>query len=242
MRGPDVTVVIPVYNEEGFLGRTLDALSHAGGNIEVIVVDGQSSDGTVDVANAAGARVLSADRGRGLQLHTGARAASAPVLWFLHADTIVPPEAVEAILESLRTPDVVGGNFRLRFDGDSRGARQLTVIYPKLRALGLCYGDSGIFVRRSVYDEVGGFQPYPIFEDVDLIRRIKRRGRFVLLNSCLLTSSRRFEQRSFAGMFAQWSALQVLYWMGVSPFRLGHWYTPKPTVSATTTPRPAFRD
>ena len=181
MRGPDVTVVIPgLQTNKGFLGRTLDLrLSHAGGNIEVIVVDGQSSDGTVDVANAAGARVLSADRGRGLQLHTGARAASAPVLWFLHADTIVPPEAVEAILRVFGHQNVVGGNFRLRFDGDSRGARQLTVIYPELRALGLCYGDSGIFVRRSVYDEVGGFQPYPIFEDVDLIRRIKRRGRFV---------------------------------------------------------------
>jgi len=242
MRGPDVTVVIPVYNEERFLGRTLDALSRVGGKVELIVVDGQSSDGTVGIASAAGARILSADRGRGSQLHAGASAASAPVLWFLHADTTVPPGAVDAMLESLQTPRVAGGNFRLRFDGDSRGARQLTAIYPKLRALGLCYGDSGIFVRRSVYDEVGGFQPYPIFEDLDLVRKIKGRGRFVQLNSCLLTSSRRFEARNFAGMFAHWSALQVLYWMGVSPFRLGRWYAPKPTVSATTTPRPAFRD
>ena len=224
--GPDVAVVIPTYNEGAFLGRTLESLSRDRANIEVVVVDGQSSDTTADVATRYGAKVLSVKRGRGSQLHAGARATSAPVLWFLHADTTVPAGSIALVLKSLQSPDVAGGNFCVRFDGSSRGARQLTSIYPKLRRLGLCYGDSGIFVRRAVYDRSGGFQPYPIFEDIDLVRRIKRLGAFVQLESTLVTSSRRFEGRSFTKMFAHWSALQVLYWMGVSPFRLSRWYAP----------------
>jgi rSAM/selenodomain-associated transferase 2 len=219
-----VSVVIPTLNEARTIGATLDALSRVRGITKVIVVDGGSSDDTPAVAAAHGACVLACERGRGRQLQCGASAAQGEILWFVHADTYAPPEAVERIRDALRDPRVAAGNFSLRFDGDTRPARVLTRLYPHFRKLGLLYGDSGIFVRRSVYEDSGGFQPYPIFEDLDLLRRVKRRGRFVSLPCTLLTSSRRFEGRSFAWTFARWTGLQVLYWLGVSPHRLGRMY------------------
>jgi GT2 family glycosyltransferase len=102
----------------------------------------------------------------------------------------------------------------------------MTWFYPKLEKLGLYYGDSGIFVRASVYREIGGFNPFPIFEDVDLASRLKRRGRLVHLPVAVLTSSRRFERRNFALTFARWSIMQGLYWIGIPPGVLNRLYAP----------------
>ena len=135
------------------------------------------------------------------------------------------PHALDEMLRFLEDPSVAGGNFGLLFDGPSRAARQLTAIYPYLRMLGLCYGDSGIFIRRSAYDAIGGFRPLALFEDLDLLRRIPKAGRFVHLPSRIRTSSRRFEQRNFAVMWLHWTALQVLYWCGVPPNWLARWYS-----------------
>jgi GT2 family glycosyltransferase len=145
---------------------------------------------------------------------------------FLHADTLVPETIVGQINEALRASMFVGGNCHVRFDGESRAAQFLTWLYPQLRRLGLIYGDSGIFVRRDVYEQAGGFRDYPIFEDLDLIRRLKRRGRMVTIKAEVVTSSRRFENRSFAWTFARWMWMQILFWAGVSPHTLGRMYTP----------------
>ena len=120
----------------------------------------------------------------------------------------------------------MAGNFSLRFSGSSSGARWLTRIYARLYLLGLCYGDSGLFVRREVYERAGGFQPFPLFEDLDLLCRLRRAGQVVRLPAVLETSSRRFENRSFVLMFSKWTLLQVLYWMGVHPRVLGRFYAP----------------
>ncbi|HEX8187073.1 MAG TPA: hypothetical protein VF586_01900, partial [Pyrinomonadaceae bacterium] len=98
--------------------------------------------------------------------------------------------------------------------------------YPRLRLLGLAYGDSGFFVRRAAYERAGGFKPFPLFEDLDLLRALRRQGRFVQAEACVVTSSRRFEGRSFALTFARWSLLQCLYWLGVSPHTLARLYAP----------------
>lgn len=92
------------------------------------------------------------------------------------------------------------------------------------RWLNLCYGDSGIFVRRSAYDAIGGFRPLAIFEDLDLVRRLRRAGRFVHLKTRIVISSRPFEKGSFVGMWLHRTALQVFYWAGVQPNRLANWY------------------
>jgi rSAM/selenodomain-associated transferase 2 len=218
------SIVVPTLNEEQTIGPTLAALESLAGKKEIIVVDGGSSDATMDRARPIATVVLQSERGRGPQMHAGARAASGDVLWFVHADTMPPSTALCEIDLALAASEVVGGNFGLVFDGSSRSARQLTMVYPWLRLLGLCYGDAGIFVRRSVYESAGGFRSYALFEDLDLIRRIKRFGTFVHLPCSLTTSSRRFENRNFGLVWANWIALQALYWMGVSPNLLARWY------------------
>ncbi len=223
---PWLSIVIPTLNEAASIGRTLETVLTLGSGAQVIVADGQSDDKTVQIARQYPVTILSSSRGRGMQLRTGAERATGEVLWFLHADSIPPSDAHHHIREALQSPEIVGGNFDLLFDGASRAARQLTRIYPHLRKLGLCYGDSGIFVRREIYRAAGGFRAYPIFEDLDLIKRIRRHGRFLHLNSKIVTSSRRFEGRSFGLTFAKWTSLQIMYWAGVHPEVLGRWYAP----------------
>lgn len=212
---PALSVIIPTFNEARSINRTLDAAKSIRGRVEVIVVDGGSFDGTVETV-----------RGRGAQMHAGACAAHGDALWFLHADTQPCPESAERIIEALRDPKVVAGNFNIRFDGTRRAARFLTWLYPQLRRLGLCYGDSAIFVRRESYEQVGGFQPFPIFEDLDLVRRLRKRGRIAHLPAFITTSSRRFEDRSFTLTFGRWAFLQMLYWLGVHPRTLNRLYAP----------------
>ena len=219
-----VSVIIPALNEESCLDCTLRAVEALCPH-EVLVADGGSTDRTLEIASAS-ATVVHAPRGRGIQQRIAASKATGDVLWFLHADTVPGPGALDAIRVGLRNEGTAGGHFRLCFDGHGRSASHLTQIYPWLRVLGLCYGDSGIFVRRSVYLECGGFQPYPLFEDVDLVRRIRSLGKFRTLPETLTTSSRRFEDRNFALMFAEWTTLQVLFWAGVSPHALARMYKP----------------
>jgi rSAM/selenodomain-associated transferase 2 len=219
-----LSVIIPALNEEHAIGATLDAVARVRGEVEVVVVDGGSEDATFRVARGRGARVVSAARGRGAQMHAGAQASRGEVLWFLHADTLAPPDAFERIADALRDPRAVGGNFRIRFDGAGAAARFLTWLYPRLRLLGLTYGDSGFFVRRAAYERAGGFRDFPIFEDLELLRALWKQGRFVQADAFVVTSSRRFEGRSFALTFARWSLLQTLYWLGVSPHTLARLY------------------
>ncbi len=213
---PAISVIIPTLNEAQTIGVTLDRLSRLRMEHEVIVVDGGSSDDTAGIAQWCQAKVLTCEPGRGRQMHAGAQAATTDVLWFLQADTYPPADAGEYILAALADNLVAGGNFRLRFRGGGFGAAILTKIHPRLRWLGLKYGDSSLFVRRSVYEQSGGFRAYPVFEDLDLVKRLRAFGRFVTVSCALETSSRRFE--------AWWTVLRVLYWGGVSPLKLARWY------------------
>ncbi|MBI3697699.1 MAG: TIGR04283 family arsenosugar biosynthesis glycosyltransferase [Acidobacteria bacterium] len=221
-----VSIIIATWNEACAIGRTLDAVARVRGLAEVIVVDGGSSDGTADMARRRGITVLMAHRGRGSQMHTGACAARGEVLWFVHADTHPPADGARQILEALADRRTVGGSFRVRFDGDSASARFMTRFYPLLWKLGLCYGDAAIFVRREAYEQADGFPDFPIFEDLDLVKRLRCQGRFARLPLDVVTSSRRFEGRSFAWTFVRWILLQILYWVGVHPGALGRFYAP----------------
>jgi rSAM/selenodomain-associated transferase 2 len=222
-----ISIIVPTLNEGRSIGATLAAIAPARDQVEVIVVDGGSVDETVEIAGKFGAQVIACKRGRGLQMHAGASAARGWALWFLHADTIIPPDGIAQIRKALaRDSETVGGNFTIRFDGEGGAARFLTWLYPQLRRLGLCYGDSAIFVRASVYREIGGFKPLPLFEDLDLVRRLKARGRIAHLRSAVVTSSRRFEGQSFALTFIRWAILQALYWAGVNPHLLSRLYAP----------------
>ena len=219
-----VSIIVPTLNEEALIAENIRNLEQLSGEKEIIVVDGGSTDQTITLVSEQNVRVLGASPGRGPQMHAGALASAGDVLWFIHADILPSLHALEDIRNSLKRDSVVGGNFGLIFDGPSRAAKQLTAIYPLLRILGLCYGDSGIFVRREVYFQIGGFAPLALFEDLDLLRRLRRVGKFVHLNSRIVASSRRFEQRNFALVWLHWTTLQLLYWCGVSPNWLSRWY------------------
>lgn len=223
---PVLSIIIPALNEGHSIGATLDAVSRLSVRSEVIVVDGGSDDGTREIAGARGAIVIASERGRGLQMDRGARAAHGDVLWFLHADTIVPADGVDLIIKALRDQQVVAGNFEVHFDGRGWAARFMTWLYPQLRRLELSYGDSAIFVQREAYEQAGGFKSFPIFEDLDLLRGLRKLGSIVHVPGTVVTSSRRFEGRSFALMFARWVAMQALFWLGMRPRTLGRFYAP----------------
>ncbi|HEX5082783.1 MAG TPA: TIGR04283 family arsenosugar biosynthesis glycosyltransferase [Blastocatellia bacterium] len=220
-----ISIIVPTLNEETTILDLAASLGRLRGEFEVIVCDGGSADATVKLARQCGLRVIDAPRGRGPQMNAGARLAEGKTLLFLHADTRLPEDAPELIAGALADEKVCGGNFSLIFGGDTPEARLLTRIYPLLRLGGMLYGDSAIFARRGVFERLGGYREYPIFEDCDLYRRMRRMGKFARLNARATTSSRRFEGR-FIRTFALWSLMQTLYWLGVNPNLLDRLYKP----------------
>jgi rSAM/selenodomain-associated transferase 2 len=221
-----ISTIIPTLNEERSLPSLLDTLQRETSDHEVIVVDGGSEDRTVEIARAAAVRVVLATPGRGNQLCAGAGVSRGGVLFFLHADSVLPAGALTAIEEALASkPRVVGGNFRVLFDGDTGFSRWLTRVYARVRLFGLYYGDSGIFVRRHAYDALGGFRPIPVMEDLDFVRRLERFGETCRIEDPpLVTSSRRFLGRHPVEIVYGWVKLHALYWLGVSPGRLAEIY------------------
>ncbi len=218
-----ISIIIPTFNEEAIVQELATSLQRLRGDFEIIVADGGSQDETVRLARKCGLRVIETPRGRGQQMNAGAQLATGDTLLFLHADTRLPEGALAMIEDLLQDQRICGGNFNLVFDGGTREARLLTKMYPLLRLGGMCYGDSAIFIRRSVFDQLGGYRDYPIFEDCDLYRRMRKVGKFVRLRAAAMTSSRRFEGR-FVRTFALWVMMQILYWLGVDPNRLNRWY------------------
>ncbi len=221
-----ISVIIPTLNEEGSLPGLLGSLMAEGADHEVIVVDGMSLDGTVAVARGAGAKVIVSEPGRGRQLFEGAGLAQGDVLLFLHADSVFPEGGLEAIDKALRNnPGAPGGNFRLLFDGDDGFSRWLGGFYARLRSKGIYYGDSGIFVRREVYERLGGIRPIALMEDYDFVCRLEGAGRTCLIETpALITSSRRFRGRWPISIVWGWIKIHVLYLMGADPDTLARRY------------------
>jgi rSAM/selenodomain-associated transferase 2 len=220
-----ISIIIPTFNEATTLRDLSRSLRELPGEVQIVIADGGSADGTVQLAVECGLHVVASSRGRGPQMNAGARAATGDVLLFLHADTRLPADALARLEAALGDPRVCGGNFSLRFAGETWESRALDLVYPLLRLGGMCYGDSAIFIRREVFERLNGYRDFPIFEDCDLYRRMRRVGRFARLPQCALTSSRRFEGR-FLRTFALWAVMQCLYWLGVHPRRLDRLYKP----------------
>ncbi len=221
-----ISVIIPALDEARNLRPLLRALGAEPAPHEVIVADGGSGDDTVTAARARGARVVECARGRGRQLRAGARAARGEVLLFLHADCDFPAGGLARIEAALgASPGLVGGNFRLVFDGTSSVSRRLTAFYAWLRGRGLYYGDSGIFVRRQAYQRLGGIRAIALMEDYDFVRRLERLGpTCCIAEPPLKTSSRRFEGRHGLAIVWGWLLIHALYHLGVSPTRLAGLY------------------
>ncbi len=225
-----ISVVIPTLNEGTRLTALLTQLAAEPEPHEIIVVDGGSTDGTVAAARATGNAPIASKPGRGRQLARGATAAKGDIILFLHADSRFPVGGLGRIRETLAgDAAAVGGNFRLLFDGGTGFDRWLDGFYAWIRARGVYYGDSGIFVRRAVHDRIGGILPIALMEDCDFARRLERAGRTVCIaDPPLVTSSRRFAGRRPVSIVIGWLRIHALYALGVSPERLARIYYGRP--------------
>jgi rSAM/selenodomain-associated transferase 2/rSAM/selenodomain-associated transferase 1 len=219
-----ISAVIPTFNEAANLPQTLRSLRDAE-NLEIIVVDGGSNDGTLDIAEREGCRVLRSMPGRAVQMNAGAGVASGSVLLFLHADTRLAPGFCPALRAALQEPGVVGGAFRLRIDAPGWPLRIIEqAAHVRSRALKMPYGDQGIFVRKETFQELGGFAMLPIMEDFEFIQRLRHRGRIRIVPLPASTSGRRWQQ--FGPWRTTWINQKIIvgYCLGISPDRLAQWY------------------
>jgi rSAM/selenodomain-associated transferase 2 len=198
--GSMISVVIPVLNVQATLGTTLAALVPAavdGLVKELILVDGGSSDATLEIAEDAGARVIHAEKGRGVQLAAGCAAARSPWLMVLHADTRLARDWAQPVLDHLDGPDDCAGYFRFALDDRGWKPRLWEAgVALRCRILGLPYGDQGLLISRRLLDAVGGYRPLPLMEDVDLVRRIGAR-RLSPLDARATTSALRFRRDGY---------------------------------------------
>ena len=239
-----ISIVIPTYNEESVIARTLAHLSCARGNFEVLVVDGESTDGTGGKVEALiptfprPLRLVAALRNRALQLNHGAELARGDTLLFLHADVVVPPDAIEAMGRALAAQTLCGGNFDLAFEGDSRWNRFFTWANRARRRFGIYYGDSGIFVRRRVFERLGGFKPIPIMDDYEFVRRMERFGPTLCLPVKLKASDRRWCRQGIPRTLLSWILVQSLFSMGIPANYLARLYAPVREEKATPLLRP----
>jgi rSAM/selenodomain-associated transferase 2 len=233
-----VAAIIPTLNEESSLRRNLPGVLSVAD--EVVVSDGGSRDSTLRLAEELGARVVEGAPGRGPQLNRGAASTVSDALLFLHADTQLPDGALPAIREVINSGKI-GGGFQVRFDTDHRvmalGSRLVRLRTLLTRSP---LGDQAQFISRTAFHELGGFREWPVLEDLDLVRRMKRHGEIVVLPLEAVTSARRYLEGGIARtVIVNW-VIWALYLVGVSPQRLARLYRPRehPAAQAEVDDRP----
>jgi rSAM/selenodomain-associated transferase 2 len=220
-----LSIIMPVLNEAANIGAALDALAplRARG-AEVIVVDGGSSDGTSALARPLADQVLSAPRGRSLQMNAGAAAASGEVLLFLHADTRLPDDTDRLIVDGLAHSRRQWGRFDLRFDAGGLLRLVAIMMNTRSRATGIATGDQAIFATRAGFDGVGGFPAIALMEDVALSARLKRVSRPLCLTARVTTSARRWRRHGpLRTVLLMWR-LRLRYFLGADPENLARDY------------------
>lgn len=219
----NVSVIIPVLNEAERIADVI-ASTRAAGDCEVIVVDGDSDDDTVAAASTAD-QVLQTNRGRANQQNVGGQQATGDVLLFLHADCTLPAGAIGSMQAALRDTTVVVGCFRQRIDAPGLLYRWLESGNAlRVNLFKWAYGDQGIFVRRDVFEQLGGFPDLKLMEDLFLVKSLKNRGRLVQLNDRLRVSARRWQRSGVVRQTARNWTLLALAQLGVSPNRLARFY------------------
>lgn len=227
-----VSIIIPTYNEATSIAGVLARLEHVRGDFEVLVADGSSTDRTAEIVRVFSGvvpyplRLVECERNRATQCNTAAQLGHGGVFLFLHADILVPAETVEAVEQSVRDAAVIGGNFQIVFEGDTFVERFFTWCYRVRRPFGIYYGDSGLFVRREVFERLGGFKPIPIMDDYEFVRRMESAGRTACLEPPMLVSGRRWRVQGLLPTLFSWVWIQALYSLGVPSSRLARWYGP----------------
>jgi uncharacterized protein len=220
---PYLSVIIPALNEEAHIE---EAIRKAGSpDAEIIVVDGGSRDGTVDIAERAGAAIITAPRGRALQQNLGAAAARGSVLLFLHADTLLPRDYVAQVFETLMDRSVALGAFRFKTNLDQpfmRGIERTTHI--RSRYMGLPYGDQALFLRKSQFQAAGGFPEMPVAEDLFFVRLMSKQGRVAIAPAHAVTSGRRWKEVGVLRTTLINQFILAGFALGISPKTLARLY------------------
>ena len=219
---PSVSVIVPVLNAEDSLPGSIEALRRGMEGLwlqEIIVVDGGSQDDTREIALAHEARIVSSDPGRGKQLGYGAKQAWGDWLLFLHADTQLPPNwgmvAARFITDALKTGGGCAAVFRLKLDDTEKCARRVERLARwRARTLGLPYGDQGLLISRGFYEELGGYRPMAVMEDVDIVRRIGK-SRLVELPCDAVTSAARYRRDGWYRRPIRNLFVLALYFLGL---------------------------
>ena len=229
-----ISVIIPTLNEETTIADTLRHTARLGFD-DIVVVDGGSTDHTQTIVRSilsesapilrSSLRLIVSPPGRARQMNAGAVLSRSDTLLFLHADTRLPDGAAGLIANAMSNSAVVGGRFDVRFDNPSTWARIISAFMNgRSRWSRISTGDQAIFVRRKIFDRLGGFRDIPVMEDIDFSARLKRLGTIASLRETVTTSFRRWEENGpLRTVLLMW-ILRFLYWLGISPQRLSGFY------------------
>lgn len=219
-----ISIIVPVLNEEKAIENTLIRICALQGEKEIIVVDGGSSDNTVKMASKYGI-VLESQKGRAKQMNTGASMARESILWFVHSDSLVSTDSLEGIERAI-AQGYIGGGFSLYFyDYDTRFMRFVSKSSTwRAKYLGLYFGDQGVFVKKDIFHELGGFKEIELMEDWEIAKRLQRKGKMKMLDIKIGTSARRFKTEGQLRTLLLMHKLKVLYLLGVSPSKINKMY------------------
>jgi rSAM/selenodomain-associated transferase 2 len=220
-----ISIIIPVLDEEAVIRPCLDSLaSWRQRGCEVIIVDGGSTDNSIDIAREHADLVVSGNRGRASQMNAGANHAIGKTLLFLHVDTLLP-EATDELADSLVSGNMQWGRFDVELSGQ-RPVFRIISFFINLRSRldGIATGDQAIFVQRSLFTRIGGFPDIPLMEDIELSRRLLKTCRPVCLNTRVVTSSRRWENSGVMKTVLMMWYLRAAYWLGARPQYLARIY------------------
>ena len=219
-----ISVIIPALDEARVIGRALASAADEP-EVELIVVDGGSRDATAEIARSYGAAVVTSLPGRARQMNAGARIATGETLLFLHADTRLPPQFAREVRRILNLPGVVAGAFELKIDGADWALRLVErAANLRSRLLQLPYGDQGFFLRATLFRNLGGYPEILFMEDLELGRRLRRRGQIVTAPLSALTSARRWETLGVLRATLLNQFFLLAYLLGLPPRRIAHWY------------------
>lgn len=232
---PSLAIIVAARNEERRIAAILAHLHALAPDAELIVADGASTDATVREAHRY-ARVVTGDGSLGANENRAAVGATAEVLLFVHADTHIAD--IAALRQAMANPTVVGGAYCLRFDDDAPVYRMMAERADIRSRLGAYTGDQGIFVRRTVFERMGGFPEWPLMEDVAFSERLRTEGRVVLLNADAVTSTRRHKAQGPYKLIARVALIRLLYRCGASPTLLAHLWRRGGTVVPDRVPFP----
>jgi rSAM/selenodomain-associated transferase 2 len=219
-----VSIIVPVLNEAPLLGSFLAHLRERATGAEIIVADGGSSDGTVELVRDSCDQLVASERSRAIQMNTGARTAHGEILWFVHVDAEVPSGCLAEIERIMDDPKVAGGFFRIRLPQNL--VYRLTDSFAHYAGilLRMRCGDHGIFCRRTAFLDIGGFPEVPLMEDVEFFRGLHRRGRVTYSHKRILVSPRRYETIGRVRVTLAYGFIAMLYVFGIPLSKLASIY------------------